>query len=282
MAVRIIVDSGCDILGKDAAEMGMDFLPLKTSFGETEYLDGISMNHAEFYEKLIETDVMPKTSQISPFEYEEMFQKIRAAGDTAVCITISGELSGCYQSAEIAVEDYGDCIEVVDSRTVSIGEQILVKYALRLRDEGKSAKEIADELNAKKGKICLIALLDTLEYLRRGGRISAMEAAAGNLMRIKPVIAVERGEVVVLGKARGSKKGNNMFNERIEQQGPIDFSMPYVLAYTGLSDALLQKYIEDNKEKYMDKDEELPITTIGSAIGTHVGPGAIGASFFVQ
>ncbi len=279
MAVRIIVDSACDIEGSRAE--GLDILPIKTMFGTEEYLDGVTISHREFYEKLIESEKLPTTSQIPPFEYSEKFREIKEAGDEAVCITLSSKLSGCYQSAVIASADYQDCITIVDSNTVSIGEQILTLLAVRLRAEGKSAAEIASVLEEEKGKIRLIALLDTLEYLKKGGRISAAAAMAGSVLSIKPVIAIEDGEVVVLGKARGSKNGNNMLKEMIKKEGGICFSKPYTLAYTGLSDALLKKYMEDSRELYENETDELPISTIGSTIGTHAGPGAVGAAFFV-
>lgn len=280
MSVRIIVDSACDIVQEKAKELEIDVLPIKTMFGDEEFLDGVTMTHEQFYEKLIESEQLPTTSQVPPIEYEEAFKKIKEAGDTAVCITLSSKLSGCYQSANIALEEYEDCITVVDSENVCLGEQILVMLAVRLRDEGKSATEIAEVLNVEKKNIRVVALLDTLEYLKKGGRISAAAAMAGAVLSIKPVIAVENGEIVVLGKARGSKNGQNMLKETVKKAGGIRFDMPYTLAYSGLSDALLRKYMEDSKELYDCTPEELPVCTVGCAIGTHVGPGAIAVSFF--
>lgn len=280
MSVRIIVDSACDIVQEKAKALGIDVLPIKTMFGDEEFLDGVTMTHEQFYEKLIESEQLPTTSQVPPIEYEEAFKKIKEAGDTAVCITLSSKLSGCYQSANIAIEEYEDCITVVDSENVCLGEQILVMLAVRLRDEGKRAKEIAEVLNTEKKNIRVVALLDTLEYLKKGGRISAAAAMAGAVLSIKPVIAVENGEIVVLGKARGSKNGQNMLKETVKKAGGIRFDMPYTLAYSGLSDALLRKYMEDSKELYDCTPEELPVCTVGCAIGTHVGPGAIAVSFF--
>lgn len=282
MAVRIISDSGCDIVPELAQKWNVEILPIKTMFGDEEFLDGVTMSHDQFFEKLIESEKMPTTSQVPPFEYEAKYEEIKEAGDTAVCITLSSKLSGCYQSANIALEDYEDCITVVDSNNVCIGQRILVEMAVRLRDEGKSAPEIAEILNREKNNIKLIALLDMLEYLKKGGRISAAVAMAGSLLSIKPVIAIEDGEVVVLGKARGSKNGNNMLKEMVKNAGGIRFSDPICLGYSGLSDALLQKYIEDSKELYDMPKEELPISSIGCAIGTHVGPGAIAVAFFAK
>lgn len=282
MGVRIIVDSACDILQDEAREKELQILPLHTAFGETEYRDGYDLTHEDFFEKLIESDVLPTTSQIAPYEYEKAFEQVREAGDTAVCITLSSGLSGCCQSARIAAADYADCVWVVDSENASLGQQILVYYAVSLRDAGKSAQEIAELLDEKKKNIRLIALLDTLEYLKKGGRISSAVALAGSLLSIKPVIALQDGAVAMLGKARGSKNGNNMLNKLIQESGGVDFSMPYTLAYSGLSDHLLRKYVSDSEALWKGAVETLPVTTIGSAIGTHIGPGAIGAAFFVK
>jgi DegV family protein with EDD domain len=195
-------------------------------------------------------------------------------------ITISGKLSGTYQSASIAKENYEDSIFLVDSENVCIGTQILVRFAMELREKGLDAKTIVSELEKKKKDVCVIALLDTLEYLKRGGRISKTSAFAGEMLSLKPVIAVVDGEVVSLGNARGSKKGNNMLTQLISEKGGIDFKKPYALGYAGLSDALLQKYIEDSASIWKEQTDKLPISTIGSTIGTHVGPGAIAVDFF--
>ena len=280
MSVRIMVDSACDLTKMQAEELGLDYISLKTIFGEEEYLDGTTLSHEEFYEKLIECGTIPTTSQIPPYEFERKFREIKEAGDVAVVITLSSLLSGTYQSAVIALEGYEDCIYLVDSLNVSIGEQNLVKYAVRLRDQGMNAPEIAEELNKVKHNICVLAVFDTLEYLKQGGRISKSAAWAGTMLSIKPVISVVKGEVIVLGKARGSKNGNNLLMENVRVSGGIDFSMPYCLGYSGLDDSLLQKYIKDSAALWEGKTDKLPISTIGSTIGTHAGPGAIAVSFF--
>lgn len=280
MSVRIVIDSASDITLQRADELHLDFMPLKTIFGEEEYLDGITITHEQFYEKLIECGTIPTTSQIPPYEFEKKFKEIREAGDTAVVITLSSLLSGTYQSAVLASDGFEDCIFTVDSLNVSLGLQSLVLYAVRLRDQGMSAKEIAAELERVKNKIVVLAVIDTLEYLKQGGRISKTAAWAGTMLAIKPVISIVKGEVVILGKARGSKNGNNMLMRNVKESGGIDFSMPYCLGYTGLDDTLLQKYIRDSAVLWEGKTDNLPITTIGSTIGTHAGPGAIGVAFF--
>ena len=280
MSIRIITDSASDISQFEAQKLGITVLPLKTLFGTEEYLDGVNLSHEEFYHKLIESDILPTTSQIPPYDYEEAFRAAVENGDDVVCITLSSKLSGCYQSAMIAAEEFPGRVMVVDSLNVAIGERCLIELALQARDTGKTSAQIAALLNEEKHNIHLVALLDTLEYLKKGGRISSTVALAGTLLNIKPVIAVEDGEVAILGKARGSKNGGNMLMTQVEQAGGIDFSKPFSLAYTGLSDALLNKYIEDSATLYKNKTDYLPVYTIGSTIGTHVGPGAIAVAFF--
>ena len=163
---------------------------------------------------------------------------------------------------------------------VSIGEQLLIKYAFQLINEGKNIQEIVDELNSIKDKVLPIALLDTLEYLKKGGRISYAKAFVGTILSIKPVCAVLDGKVTPVGKARGSKNGNNMLREMVRKVG-VDFTKPFCAAYSGLDDTLVKKYLEDSKDLYPDIDiKDIPIRTVGSTIGTHVGPGAIAVAFF--
>ena len=280
MAVRFIIDSAADIIPAEANALGLVHLPLKVIFGEKEYSDSVDLTHNEFYEKLIESDEFPTTSQINPAVFMSAYQKIVDGGDTAVVITLSGKLSGTYQSAMIALDGFEDKVFVVDSESVCVGERILIQLGLRLRDQGLSAAEIAAELDMQKKHIRVLALLDTLEYLKKGGRISSAVAFAGNLLSIKPVIAIENGEVSLVGKARGSKKGNNLLRELITNCGGINFDKPFALAYSGLSDRLLQKYIEDSSEIWSSHAETLPISTVGCTIGTHAGPGAVAVAFF--
>ena len=281
MSVRIICDSASDITQEQAKEWGITVLPLKILWDGEEYQDGITMKPSKFFEKLIETDELPTTSQISPYDFDKAFQEVVDAGDTAVCFTISSKLSGTYQSANIAKEEFGDNIIVVDTLNAAVGEQIIVKRAIELRDSGKSAQDIADIINVEKKKVKIIALIDTLEYLKKGGRISATTAMAGAVLNIKPVVAIEDGEIGVLGKARGSKNGNNKLMELVQKNG-IDFNRPFLLTYAGLNDDLLQKYIKDSSSLYEGKTKELGIVPLGSVIGTHVGPGAIGIAFFAE
>ena len=166
------------------------------------------------------------------------------------------------------------------SGSVTIGAGILAEYALNCADSGMSAREIAAALEEKKKDICLIAMLDTLEYLKRGGRISAAVAFAGGLLNIKPVVNIEDGVIHILGKARGSRQANNLLVQEIGKAGGIDFSQPILLGYTGLTDVLLKKYIADSTPLWEKGVDSLRCTVIGSVIGTHAGPGAVAAAFF--
>lgn len=275
MKTRIIVDSTSDLAPEIKGRVSV--VPLTVSFGEQEYIDGVTIDHKAFYEKLIESNVHPTTSQATPAAFIKEYEKIGDEG--AVVITISSKLSGTYQSAVIAANDYEN-IYVVDSGSVAIGGGILVELALKLSDDGLSAQEIANRLNKEKEKIVIVALVDTLEYLKRGGRISKTVAFAGAVLNIKPVLAVIDGEIEMLGKARGSKMGNNLLAEEIEKVGGVDFSRPVLLGYTGLSDQLLLKYIEDSRHIWDKGIENIRYTTVGSVIGAHAGPGAIAVAFF--
>ena len=277
MKTRIIVDSTADLMPEIKEKVHT--VPLTVHFGQEEYIDGITIDHKTFYEKLVETDVHPSTSQATPIAFEAEYEKARKADEAAVVITLSSKFSGTYQSATIAAQDYDD-VYVVDSSSVAIGSGILVEYALTLLDKGLSAGEIAEKLEEAKQKIVVVALVDTLEYLKKGGRISKTVAFAGGILNIKPVLSVTDGEINVLGKARGSKMGNNLLIQEIDKAGGIDFTKPVLLGYTGISNALLLKYIEDSRPLWEDNLENVRYTTIGSVIGTHVGPGAVAVAFF--
>ncbi|MBE5952605.1 MAG: DegV family protein [Lachnospiraceae bacterium] len=282
MAVKFVVDSASDILPQEALDMGITRISMKVSFGTEEYADGIELDHTQFYEKLAQADELPRTSQITPIEFSDTYESVLGDGDELVVITMSGKLSGTYQSAMLAAQDYEGKVFVVDSDNATLGERIIVERGLELAKQGMRAKDIAATLDVEKKKVRLIALLDTLEYLKKGGRISSTVAFVGSMLSIKPVVAVEDGEVKQVGRARGSKQGNNLLRELIGKCGGVNFDMPYALAYSGTSDSLLVKYIDENKDLYDERivAEKLPIHTVGSTIGTHVGPGAIAVAFF--
>ena len=289
MAIRIIVDSSADIEEDYARDHGIQIIPMTITFGNEEFAEGVDITRTEFFQRLVETDELPRTSQIPPMVFQDIFQEIVTAGDTAVVITLSSHISGTYQSACIAAAPFKESVFVVDSENATIGERLLAERAWALREEGLSAADIAYCLDQEKKDIRLVASLDTLEYLHRGGRISGAAAAIGGLLSIKPVVGVVDGDVVVLGKTRGSKASRNMVFEEIEKAGGVDLTRPIWMAYSGLSDKTARKYIADSLAIATEKglisspDEiEMPLTLVGAVIGTHVGPGGVAFAFFAR
>ncbi len=276
--IRIIVDSASDL--PQNCNEHITVLPMTIRFGDKEYRDGVDISTTQFYEKLIESDELPATSLVSPAAFEKAYKAAIENGEKAVVITVSSKLSGTYQSATIAALEYPDDVFVVDSLNVACAEQILALRGVELLEQGLSAKEIARELESEREKIHILAILDTLEYLKKGGRISSTVAFVGGALNLKPVVAVKDGEVAMIGKARGSKNGNNHLIQEIGKTSGIDFSKPIRLGYTGLSDSMLQKYIEDSKELWEGHSDSIVVSHIGSTIGTHIGPGAIAVAFF--
>jgi DegV family protein with EDD domain len=280
MAVRIITDSASDIPQTTAKEWGIEVIPLKVRFGEEEFLDGVTLTPHDFYKKLVETDEIPKTSQISPYEYSQHFKAAEEAGDELIYFCLSAGVSGSYQSACIAADDFSDNIHVVDTKQFCISQYIIVQRAVEMRDQGMNAKEIVDAISEEMKRAHVISVFDTLEYLKLGGRLSSAAAFAGNLLMIKPVITIEDGLVKVIGKARGSKNSHNMLMEFVQKTGGIDFTRPICLAYSGFSDDVLTKYVEDSKVLYEGNEDKLQYAKVGATIGTYSGPGAIALAYF--
>jgi len=274
--VRIIVDSSTDMSARFNDQV--EVVPLTVLFGEEEFRDGIDLTRNEFYRKLESGKDLPKTSQATPAAFEEVFSRLRKDGQEGLVITLSSKLSGTYESARMAAEGYPE-IRVVDSRNATVGAGILVEHALQCAEQGMGLPELAAEIEAMRERVCLLASLDTLEYLVRGGRISKTAGLAGGILNIKPVVTVEDGTVQVLGKARGPKKANNFLVEHIERCG-VDYSLPILLGYTGTSDDLLQNYIRNSGSLWQGHVDELDCAQVCSVIGTHVGPGAVAVAFF--
>lgn len=276
MKIRVITDSAADVAAgyRDFIRM----VPLIVSFGDEEYSDGVTLSRDDFYRKLESGKVTPKTGQATPPVFEKVFSEVESAKDAAIVITVSSALSGTYQSACIAAENHPN-IRVVDSRSVTIGQGILAEYACRRAEEGAGLDELKEELEQKRDEICVVAMLDTLEYLKRGGRISKTAAFAGAVLNIKPVITIRDGEVAILGKARGSKKANNLLNEQISRWG-LNYDLPVLLGYAGVSKDLLEQYIEDSRALWEGKIDPLECAQIGTAVGTHAGPGTVAVAFF--
>lgn len=278
--IKIMIDSAADINKPEAEQKGIIMVPMLITIGEDEYYDGVNLSSQEFWEKLVESDVLPKTSLINSFRWEEAFEKHTKNGEEIIVITISSKLSGTYESAKNASEKFEGKVYVVDSFNACVGERLLCDYALKLLNQGLSAKEIVKELEEKKKKIKVMALLGTLEYLKKGGRISSAVAFAGQIISIKPVVGVVDGEVKLIGKAIGSRKGNNLLSKLVQESGGIDFSMPFATVWSGLEPSLLDKYIKDSANLWAVHTDFVPRHVLGATIGTHVGPGVVGVAFF--
>ncbi len=180
----------------------------------------------------------------------------------------------------IAAAEYPEDVYVLDSRNVALGTGVLTEYALQLKAQGHTAREIFDTLMEVRDKAMIFACVDTLEYLKRGGRISKTTAFVGSMLHMKPILRVADGEAAAIGKARGSKQANLLLLSEIEKAGGIDFSKPFLLGYSGQSDEKLQKFIEETKAVW--EGREIPQTIIGSAVGVHAGPGAVAVAFFTK
>lgn len=283
MSVKFILDSASDINIKDAEKMGVTIVPLKTYFGEEEFLDGVTLDSNGFYEKMFEYGEKPRTSAIAPFDFEQVFKKELEEGNEVVCIDLSKLVSACYQSACIAKQDLeSNNIFPVDSKSASVAERLLVELGIRLAGEGKTGKEISEILNSKTNDLKLIILLESLDYLTSGGRISA-NSTPSNLNGVKPIVALEDGKVAIKGKARGTKRAIELLNQLVEEAGGIDLDLPYALGYSGLSDKAIKKYREDHKNLFNKENaEDIPYYQMGCTLGTHLGPNCIAVSFFAK
>ena len=265
---------------EEAVELGVTILPMTVSIGGKNYRDRYDITPNDFYDMLEQSKEFPKTSMINPFGWGTEFKHVNDAGDEAVVITLSSALSGTYQSAVIAADDY-EGIHVVDSLGGSITQQCLVRYAVKLRDNGRSAENIAKMLRECIGDIRLQAMIDTLEYLKKGGRISGAVYAAGSLLNLKPVLTFKNGELVMSSKARGRKNGLAIMKKFIAEHG-IDFSKPCIAAYSGHSRESVDSFIESLREIFGDEVDKIIVTQAGSTIGSYAGQGLVTLGFFIN
>ena len=273
--VRIITDSVSDISAENIKEFGIDaVLPLTIFFGEQMYTDGVDLTKPAFYEKLAACTELPKTSQITPGEFLEQYNKY--ADDEIVVITLSSKLSGTYQSAVVAKETAGRAdIYVIDSMNVTCGQGLLVMEAAKRRGRGLSGQEIAEAIEDMKGRVSLYAMLDTLKYLRMGGRLSATSAAVGSLLNIKPVICVEDGEVKAIGKARGEKNGREYLINKVASE-EIDFDCEVIFAGSNCFEQV-KSFAEEAAPKLGITDYHL--MDIGMTVGVHIGENGRGIAY---
>ena len=277
MKIKVLTDSSADFTVDEYKEYGVEFIPLIVAFGEQEYYDNQTINANQFYEMLESNKTSPKSAQVTPYRWEEKFKELTEDGSTLLVITLSSKLSNTYQSACQAAA-FVDNVYVVDSLSATIGQKLLVKLALNLVAANTPINEIVDILNKKKNDIRIYALVDTLEYLKRGGRISSVQAIAGNIINLKPIISVIDGEVKMVSKAIGNRRGNKAILDLVEKTNGIDYNLPWGCVYAGTMENL-DKFISDCPTVF-GGHEVSEICQIGPTIGTHVGPGAFGISFF--
>lgn len=276
--VKIITDSAADFEPYELEKSGVICIPMKVTFGDKQYTENQDLTKSEFYELLEKNDVFPKTSQPAPYDFEMLFKEYMEKGDECVVITISSALSGTYQNAFLVKNmlEYSDCY-LVDSLNATGGQRLLVDYAVKLKDMGKTAKEIYEELEVLKGKIKLFACVETLEYLHKGGRLSKTAYAVGTLANIKPVIYVSKeGKVEVSSKALSMKSGVSLVCKKLEQYS-VDLSYPVYILYSNnrKNGEMLAEGVKKAGYHVMPEN----IINIGATIGAHVGSGACGVVF---
>ena len=276
MNVRIVVDSTADM--PESLRAQVTVVPLNVNFGREQYIDGVTIQRDEFYEKLVASKNLPTTSQPSPDAYARVFEEAKQAGDTLVVLTVSSGISGTYQSAMIAAQDYPENVHIVDTLHVANGFGVLAAYAIELANAGKGAQEIVEAIERERHNVEFYALLDTLDYLQKGGRISKTVAFAGGLLSLKPIVCMKNGKLEMMGKARGAKQGNRLLAKEMESAG-VDFTKPCLMGYTGLSSELLDRFLADSASVWAAG--KMPeCVQLCSVVGTHAGPGAVVAAFF--
>lgn len=279
MAVRIITDSTSDMPAEKAKVRRVTVVPLTIQFGPASYYDGKTITNDLFYKMLTQGQYHPTTAQPSPEAFLHHFEKAREVGDEVVCITLASALSGTHQSACIArdlCDEYEEHIHIVDSETASGGMQILINYACKLRDCGLGAADIAKAIEALKPRIHIFAIVDTLEYLRKGGRLSTAQAVLGTVSKLKPVLFVHQAKIGVCAKAFGSSAALKQLVKQLAAQ-PVDDDFPSYFLYSddiGRKDAFLTALQSANL-----LPRRLHDCGLGATLGTHVGPGACGIAY---
>ena len=277
--IRILTDSASDILPAEAEQLDVTVIPLNVTLEDGTVLrDGVDMTPSAYYEILAGCRKLPTTSQPSPELFENFFLEAAAAGDEVIGIFLSHALSGTYQCAKLAADMANvDNVLFVDSGHVCLSEALLVRLAVQLRDSGKTAGQIAAILEHAKEHLHLVAAIDDLKYLRKGGRLPAAVAVAGGMLGIKPLITIQDGKVAMAGKARGLPGAYVALFKKVEEMGGINPAFQALAGYTVSPREVtpIQTYLRDNLQQ-----EDLLVRQIGCVIGTHAGPGAFGIAFF--
>ena len=274
--IRIMIDSGSEYLPKEAQAKGIEVLPIVTNVGGNDYRDGFDLGRDEFFELLEETGQFPTTSQITPHVFAEKFKEALDAGDEVIAIILSSALSGTYQNACMAQAMVGnEGIYVIDSLTATYPISIMADYAAKLRDEGMPAAQIVEAIEELKGSAKVIAMVDTLEYLQRGGRIPKAAAKIGEAAKLKPVISVtEKGDLAMISACLGRKRAFDTIMKQLESI-EIDDRFPVYAIYS---------YGTKNCERLEVRLQEAGISVterrqIGYVIGSHIGPNACGVVY---
>ena len=273
--VRIITDSAADFEPLELQQLNITCIPLRITMGDKEYEENVNLTKPQFFSLLAQLDGAPKTAQASPQILIDLFRDARKAGEEAIYITLSSALSGTYQSAMMVCEEVGgDSCFVLDSKNATGGQRLLVEYAVRLRDQGKSAREILAAVEAIRDKIVLYACIDTLEYLYKGGRISQTVYKLGTMAQVKPIIRVsQEGKIEVPSKAMGMRKGVDFLAKRLELQKPSQDHPLYVMFTPDPGNG--QLLLEKVRSMGFDVPDSRFIS-VGGAIGSHIGHNACG------
>ncbi|WP_202079951.1 DegV family protein [Caldalkalibacillus salinus] len=280
--VVFVLDSGSDFEVDNGLDLQhhVEVVPLNIYFGDDVYLDGVDLNKEQFYERMSESEALPKTSQPSPQAFHDVFKKYIDEDKEVISLSISSELSGTYQSTTIArdmIEDEQEKekIHLVDSANVSVVVLYMLKRADKMLSEGKTAKEVVQWIEDHKAQIKILALLDTLENLKKGGRISSAQAMIGGILNIKPIVTVDNGKVNMLDKSRGRKRGLRQLGEYIGSLSDYETDIAFIVhGYTNEDDA--RKEVANVLD--LDTFEEVHYYKLGSTIGTHAGPNVLGVA----
>ena len=276
MAIKIITDSTSDILKDEAEKLDIEVLPLHVFFDQDEFIPEITITNEEFYEKLKTVKHLPTTAQVNPERFYNAFKTYTDNGDEIIGLFISSELSGTYQSAIMAKERCeSPNIHIIDTKAVTLTLKLMVVTAVKLRDKGVTAAEIIDQLSNITGKIRLFAVIDTLKYLRMGGRLNAATAFVGEMLGIKPIMSVEEGKISSKGKARGFPGAIKEIANMIPK-APIDFSFPIILGQVN-NEELFTEFKEFMQNHF--NITEFVKSVIGPVVGTHTGPNCVGLAY---
>ncbi len=274
--VKILTDSSCDISLERCAELGVEMLPITVNFGEQSYRANLDITTEEFYDKLAAAQELPKTAQITPAQFEKIFQPYKDSGDDVVCLFISSKMSGTLQSARLAKNILGaENILLPDTLNVTFALGLLVEEAVKMRDAGMTGKEIVEKIEELVPRIRLFAMIEDLKYLKMGGRLSATSALVASILGICPIITLKDGLVEVVGKARGKKAAFAAIRKCVEKE-PISADYCVTMGHAKCSETC--KALEDYMGDLLKK-REVHVSSIGSIVGTHTGPGAVGLAY---